>query len=142
MPLPHRKYYQHWDKSTPSDVIRAYCCPCCDYPTVGEPPSFGICAICSWEDDDCEWGANGDYDLEEARKNFKQYLTKYRANEECDPRLKQHGYKFTHDYVLRPDKLEHKKRLMHLLDEYMAEPDLYRRGEIWEKIRQHLSTEP
>jgi hypothetical protein len=136
--LSHRTYYQHWDASAPSELVQLYCCPCCDYPMFDESQSYGICRVCSWEDDDgdgTDGGPNGDYTLEEARKNFKQYLTMYRANEECDPRLKQHGYNFTHDFELRPVKLKYKKRLMPLLDEYMAELDLHRRGEIWEKIR-------
>lgn len=138
MSLPNRKYYEHYEKLASADaptLTRVYCCPCCDYPTVGEPPSYDVCFVCDWEDDDCAGGGpNGGYSLEEARQNFRKYLTMYRADEDCDPRLKRFGYKTIHDFELRPHELERKKRVMALLDQYMAEPDLYRRGEIWDKI--------
>ena len=137
MLLPHRKYYQHYVKSTQADtheIVRIYCCPCCGYPTIGEPGGYEICEVCHWEDDNGDdGGPNGDYSLQEAQENFKQYLTMYRASEEGGPQLKEHGYKSLHDFELRPAALERKKNLIASLKEYMAEPDPYRRGEIWEK---------
>jgi hypothetical protein len=134
----NRKFYEHYEPS--GELVQVYCCPCCGYPTVGEPPSYEICQVCSWEDDDVTYdepgatAANGDYSLAEARQNFQQHLTMYRANEECGPQLRQHGYKFIHDFELKPDKLERKRRLMSQLDLYMAEPDPHRRGEMWKEL--------
>ena len=136
MRLSHRKYYQHWEKE-PHELVRLYCCPCCDYPTLGEPGGFEICSVCNWEDDDCDAGANGDYTIEEARNNFKQYLTKYRATDELAPQFQSVDRKLRHDVLMRPDQLEFRKRLMALLDKYMTEPDLDQRGEIWNQIKHH-----
>ena len=136
MRLSHRKYYQHWEKA-PHELVRLYCCPCCDYPTLSAPGDNQICSVCKWEDDDCDAGANGDYTLEEARSNFKKYLTMYRATDEFPPQFQSADCKLLHDVWMRPDQLEFRKRLMALLDEYMAEPDLDRRGEISDQIEHH-----
>lgn len=59
----------------------AYLCPCCDAPTLGEPPpgTYEICATCGWEDDlvqfknlDFRGGANTE-SLREARQYFAQH---------------------------------------------------------------------
>jgi hypothetical protein len=59
-------------------AVRLYSCPCCGYPTLGEPPpgTFEICPICLWEDDNVQFedmshrgGANV-VSLSEARENF------------------------------------------------------------------------
>lgn len=136
---PERKYYEHYEKSPTSAqfiVQRTYCCLCCDYPTVSEPPSYEICQICNWEDDDCDpSGANGDYSLREARENFRRYLTMYRPHHEIAERFQKPGFRYVHDEDLRPERMAHKRRIIRELKEYMAETDLYRRGEIWKSIR-------
>lgn len=140
----NRKFYEHYDSD--GKLEQVYCCPCCDYPTVDVPPSYNICAICSWEDDCVTYddseatGANGDYSLAEARQNFQKHLTMYRANEECGPQLKQYGYRFIHDFELRSDKLERKRRLITQLDQYVAEADIHRRSKIWEEFKKDYAT--
>ena len=138
--LSHRTYYQHWDKSSPSELVQVYCCPCCDYPTVSEPQSYDICCLCNWEDDDGDGGGpNGDYSLNEARANFRQFQTMYRPTHEISPQHQKPSYKFVHDEELRPYVLEYKKQLRTLLEQYMAETNLHRRGEIWETVQKHRS---
>jgi len=69
-------------------------CPCCGYPTINGRGAFDICPLCGWEDDgqdDAErgpsgsarpgevvGGANSDYSLTEARRNFAENVTMYR----------------------------------------------------------------
>jgi hypothetical protein len=71
-------------------------CPCCGYPTIAERGTFEICSLCAWEDDGQDdpahrpaasppvdpdtvaGGANHDYSLTEARRNFAANLTAYR----------------------------------------------------------------
>jgi uncharacterized Zn finger protein (UPF0148 family) len=80
-------------------------CPCCGYPTIDGRAGFDICSLCDWEDDgqdDAErspyrgyyvpdvvaGGPNADYSLTEARENFAQYLTMYRATDEAFERYR------------------------------------------------------
>jgi len=141
--LSHRTYYQHWDAITPSELVQVYCCPCCKYPIFNEPQSYGICCLCSWEDDDGDGGGpNGDYTLEEAQRNFQLYQTMYRASHEIAPQYQKPGYKFVHDEKLNPRILDWKKQHRALLEQYMSESDLYRRGEIWQAIQKHKSNRP
>lgn len=58
---------------------RGYLCPCCNQPTLGEPPpgTYEICKQCGWEDDlvqfknlDLSGGANSE-SLREARRNYR-----------------------------------------------------------------------
>ncbi|MDR2212105.1 MAG: hypothetical protein LBE21_00565 [Pseudomonadales bacterium] len=66
-----------------------YLCPCCFMPTLFERRNFGICVLCSWEDDgqdsddasEVRGGPNRDYSLAEARANFAVHLTMYRPND-------------------------------------------------------------
>ena len=68
-----------------------YTCPCCGYPSLDERGGFDICSICFWEDDGQDshnadivlGGPNGDYSLREARENFAEYYTCYRAMDAC-----------------------------------------------------------
>ena len=61
-------------------------CPCCKYPTLEVRGDYEICPLCDWEDDlqddphaEEVWGGpNGNYSLEEARRNFEAHLTMYR----------------------------------------------------------------
>lgn len=65
-------------------------CPCCGYVTLHERGGYEICPLCGWEDDgqdhphaDEVWGGpNGDLSLAEARRNFRDHLTMYRAGED------------------------------------------------------------
>ena len=64
-------------------------CPCCGFPTLGEPAAYLICRLCNWEDDgqgDLDanevWGGpNGSYSLSEARENFKKFRTMYHPDD-------------------------------------------------------------
>lgn len=49
MTFQGRKFYEHYAPS--GELVRVYCCPCCGYPGVDEPPSYNICTLCGWEDD-------------------------------------------------------------------------------------------
>jgi hypothetical protein len=66
-------------------------CPCCGYKTLSERGGYEICSLCKWEDEELEYpnpdrngGANGDYSLNLAKKNFKLYGVKYHPS---DPRF-------------------------------------------------------
>lgn len=74
-------------------------CPCCGYPTLSSnrhsdydeyPLHYEICPLCDWADEyrqddhdakQIQKGANWDYSLEEARKNFEQYGWMFRKDE-------------------------------------------------------------
>ena len=68
-------------------------CPCCGYKTIGEKGGYEICEICGWEDEHYEYsnpdrmsgGANGDYSLTEARKNFELSGSMYRDGDHRKP---------------------------------------------------------
>lgn len=68
-----------------SHLASRFACPCCGYPTLGEPAAYEICELCNWEDDGQDeaaanevWGGpNSDYSLAEARANFLQYRVMY-----------------------------------------------------------------
>lgn len=64
-----------------SPQTEKFTCPCCGYKTYYHKPngSYGICAVCFWEDDpiqltnpDYEGGANG-VSLKQAQKNFVEF---------------------------------------------------------------------
>lgn len=117
METSDRNFFEHY--TTPSQggepkLVRIFCCPCCGYPTLAEPAAYEICDICDWEDDGGEgYGPNG-CSLDEARDHFTQYLTCYGP---------------THEFS--PAALEARRRRIADLQRYMAEPDLHRRGELW-----------
>jgi hypothetical protein len=70
------------------DVPFLAVCPCCGYPTLSERGGYDICPICYWEDDGQDdetadpvlGGPNSDYSLTEARRNFIDGGTQYRAS--------------------------------------------------------------
>lgn len=83
-------YCQQLSKHKPwKSYKNRYLCPCCYMPTLTERAGYSICKICFWEDDgqdsddaDIIRGApNADYSLQEARDNFKIYLTMYRIDD-------------------------------------------------------------
>lgn len=61
-------------------------CPCCGYPTLKKRSYDEICMLCDWEDggynelnpEKIDGGPNGEYSLEEARRNFEVHLIMYR----------------------------------------------------------------
>lgn len=70
-------------------ALATHGCPCCGYPTLDSQGENEICELCGWEDDGQDdtsakevWGTNGDYSLQEARDNFRRYLTMYRPEDE------------------------------------------------------------
>ena len=80
MTLKDRQFFEHFERLAQSDtaeVVRVYCCPCCGYPTLGEPPSYGICPICSWQDDGCDGGGPNACGLAATRENSAEYLTSF-----------------------------------------------------------------
>jgi len=139
MRLTDRKFYEHFERSPTSGeyvLQRSYCCPCCGYPTVSEPPSYEICALCNWEDDDCDpSGANGDYTLVQASENFRRYLTKHSPTHEFAPQFQRPGFRYVHQEELRTENIERKRRIIAELERYITEADLHRRGEIWQNIQ-------
>ena len=129
-----RKFFEHW--ATPSsggepNVARVYLCPCCGYPTLGEPAGYEICDVCSWEDDGGDGYGPNACGLDEAREHFRQYLTSYGPAHKLSPQFQREGLRFVHQLELTPANLEAKRRKMAALEQYMAEPDLERRGELW-----------
>ena len=90
-----------------------YSCDCCGYKTLIYQGGYDLCFLCDWEDDDTySWeypdevvgGANHDYSLREASRNFHKYYIMYRvANPE-------------QYFSLFKDVIEAKKRLMMYLD--------------------------
>jgi hypothetical protein len=64
-------------------------CPCCSLPTLADRGESEACDVCWWKDDgqgdaDAEavrGGPNGDYSLAEARRNFVEYGSMYRAGD-------------------------------------------------------------
>ena len=110
---------------------RMYCCPCCDYPTNCEPAVYEICALCSWEDDGhAGYGPNA-CSLDDARKNFCQFLTSYGTDHKCAPDYPKPGEQhFVHEYELRPENLAAKRQLIQQLADFMAEPDRTERARL------------
>lgn len=78
-------------------------CPCCGYPTLKRRSHDEICILCDWEDEDFSeqhpqkitGGPNGDYSLEEARRNFGIHFTMYRKKPKA----------FTSAYIVKQKKL-------------------------------------
>jgi hypothetical protein len=136
MTLTDRRFYEHYESPSLSEVaviVRVYSCPCCGYPTVGEPPSYEICPICSWEDDGCDGGGPNACSLTEAQEYFRLYMTSYSPTHEFSPQFQRPDWRFVHQEELSPRRLDFKRRLIAVLDRYMAEQDLRRRGEIWQQ---------
>jgi hypothetical protein len=133
-----RKFFEHyeapWVDGEPK-LVRVYSCPCCGYPTLSEPAGYEICDICSWEDDGGDGYGPNAYSLEEARENFRQYLTSYGPTHEISPPFQRDGVRFVHHRELSPAKLEAKRHRMATLEQYLAEPDLQRRGQLWRAAR-------
>jgi hypothetical protein len=115
-------------------LVRVYCCPCCGYPTLSEPAAYEICRICSWEDDGCDGGGPNAGSLDEARENFRKHLTSYGPTHELSPQFQRPGFRFVHQLELSPGNLEEKRRRIAALQQYMAEPNPRRRGELWRKL--------
>ena len=93
---------------------------CCGYPTLGAPRNYEICQICDLTDD--RDSGSGPEAREEARENFRAYLTKYRPVS--------NAFK-AHD--LESERAA-KRELVRACDAYMAEPDLHRRTTLWSKV--------
>ncbi len=134
MDTSNRKFFEHC--ATPSaggepKVVRTYACPCCGYPTLSEPAGYEICDICSWEDDGGDGYGPNAYSLEEAREHFRRYLTSYGPTHEISPQFQRDGVRFVHELELSLANMEAKRRRIATLEQYMAEPDLQRRGELW-----------
>lgn len=93
-------------------------CSCCRLPTLAERGESESCAVCWWEDDgqdpaDAEvvrGGSNGDYSLAEARRNFIEYGSMYRAGDR------------THLWSGRPPSSEERP----LLDKVLAAGERFR----------------
>lgn len=133
MDTSDRKVFEH--STTPSGgepkVVRAYSCPCCGYPTLSEPAGYEICDVCGWEDDGGDGYGPNACSLEAAREHFRQYLTPYGPTHEISPPFRRDGVRFVHQLELSPANLDAKRRRVAMLEQYMAEPDLQRRGELW-----------
>jgi hypothetical protein len=135
MDTSDRKFFEHY--ATPAaggepTLVRVYACPCCGYPTLSEPAGYEICDICSWQDDGGDGYGPNACSLEEAREHFRQYLTSYGPTHEISPQFQRDGVRFVHELELSPANLEAKPRKIAALEQYMAEPDLKRRGELWQ----------
>ena len=131
---PLRKFFEHYTTAPAggeAKLVRVYSCPCCGLPTLSEPAGYEICQICSWEDDGCDGYGPNACSLDEAREHFRQYLTSYGPAHEISPQSQRDGLRFAHQLELTPTNLEGKRRRIAALEQYMAEPDLQRRGELW-----------
>lgn len=66
-------------RETPEGI--RYDCPCCDRPTLGEPPpgTFEVCEICGWEDDDVQF-TDPDYEGAANRESLRQARAAIRAS--------------------------------------------------------------
>lgn len=137
MALAERKFYEHYE-SPPSGgeavIVRVYCCPCCGYPTVGQPASYEICPICSWEDDGRDGGGPNAGSLADAQRYFREYMTSYSPTHEFSPQYQRPGWRFVHQEELSPRRLDFKRQLIAALEQYVAEPDLHCRGELWRHL--------
>lgn len=79
---------QHFRSKQWAQYRDRFLCPCCYMPTLRERACFDICPVCIWEDDGQDsddaavvrCGPNGDYSLEEARRNFAAIRTMYRPS--------------------------------------------------------------
>jgi hypothetical protein len=137
MSLTNRKYYEHYESpadGTEAAIVRVYCCPCCGYPTVGEPPSYEICPICCWEDDGRDGGGPNACSLVQAQEYFQQYLTSYSPTHEFSPQFQSPDRRLVHQKELSPRRIDFKRRLMAALNYYIAETDFRRRGELWQQL--------
>lgn len=110
-------------------------CPCCGYPTLPlrehiKIPTFSVCELCDWEDEgqnekDAEkvyGGANQEYSLNEAKKNFKKYGIMYNPK---------------NDFRIKVDSIEEKiikKRLIENFGKYNIEKSDENKKIIWDKI--------
>jgi hypothetical protein len=58
-----------------------YDCPCCDEPTLAEPPpgTFEICDVCGWEDDNVQF-EDPDYTGGANRESLRQARAAFRAS--------------------------------------------------------------
>lgn len=100
----------------------SYFCPCCTYPTLSKRCESEICFLCNWEDDgqddpkaDEIWGgANGQYSLSEARKNFEKYYTMYSPG---DYRFKQTTLEISGFGKVLIDKVDVKKKIIRKFQE-------------------------
>ena len=136
MTLNERKFYEHYESPAPGAepvLVRVYCCPCCGYPTVGEPPSYDICSVCSWQDDGCDGGGPNACGIAEAQEYFRRYLTSYSPTHEFSPQFQGPNWRFVHQSECSPKSLELKRRLIAMLERYIAEPDIHRRSQIWQE---------
>ena len=82
-------------------------CPCCGYPTLEEPASHEICAVCDWQDDgqgddDADkvfGGPNSDLSLSSARKKFVRTTP---SPAEMEPRLRRDLFEAYERWKLAP----------------------------------------
>lgn len=120
--MSERRSFEHFTTDEPSRHDRWSCCLCCGYPTLGRPNDYETCSLCGWFDDYVDEHARGT-SLAEARENFRARLTTHRPGT--------HGFKrhdADHDRAV-------KRLLIRAYDEYMAEPDLHRRGSLYANAR-------
>lgn len=133
--LPPRQSFEY--RQDGKTVERAFLCPVCDYPTVYAPGDYGICDLCSWEDDDFdEGGPNGDYSLAEARENFQDHLSMYRLSHEISPHVQRPGFPI-HIVEIEQKRgvTARKERKIEILKKFMEEESLDRRGELYQAYR-------
>lgn len=75
--------------NTSSVTFTRFRCPCCGYLTLPNRHRFSFCSLCGWDNDgqddphaDEVWGGpNGPLSLSQARKNFRDHLSKYDADD-------------------------------------------------------------
>lgn len=130
--LPPRKAFKY--RRDGKTIEHAFLCPVCDYPTIYEPGGYEICDLCDWEDDDFDGaGANGDYTLEEARRNFRCHLSMYRRSHEISLHVQRPGFPI-HVVEIQEKRgiILRKKRKIVILKQFMGEESLDRRGQIYQ----------
>jgi hypothetical protein len=129
-----RRYFEEFklkNKNVIAEIAYSICdvaCPCCGFPTQTEKRSFEICPLCDWHDDGQDdsdadtirGGANSDYSLSEARRNFDKYLTMYRPG---DKRFYESVAKLNFKGDIITDKLEIKMNIISKFYELYRQTD-------------------
>lgn len=110
-----------------------YLCPCCGYPTLEEKrPSWDICELCDWEDDDQDdpkadevWGGpNKLLSLTEARNNFKRWSNKRDLSDAATSQF----------YVNTPKEAQAKRTIMQAFDSMKGESEPAKLTELWQQV--------